>query len=87
MNSWGPDWIDGPKRHDQPDGSFWIDAEVCDRMFREHDSFTGSDVVGYPAQSLDNDFMAGLKSPDEFDISPLMLASAGVDNNFLAGLT
>jgi hypothetical protein len=58
MNSWPPNWIDGPKRHDQPDGSFWIDAEVCDMMFAEQDSFAGSGYVGYPKQDLDYDFLA-----------------------------
>lgn len=48
MNSWGPDWIGGAKRHDQPDGSFWVDADVADRMLKEGDSFTATDVSGYP---------------------------------------
>jgi hypothetical protein len=58
MNSWGPDWIDGPKRHDQPDGSFWVDAEVATRMLRGQDSFAGSGYVGFPTQKLDHDFLA-----------------------------
>ncbi len=32
QNSWGPDTPDGPKRHDEPDGGFWIAAEVVDDM-------------------------------------------------------
>jgi hypothetical protein len=55
MNSWGPDWIDGPKRHDQPDGSFWVDAEVVDEMFAEQDSFAGSGYNGFPR--IDHDFL------------------------------
>lgn len=38
-NSWGANWISGPKRHNQPDGSFWVDAKTCDRMLRQNDSF------------------------------------------------
>lgn len=53
MNSWGPDWIGGPKRHDQPDGSFWVDAEVADRMLGAQDSYALSGYVGFPAQDLD----------------------------------
>lgn len=53
QNSWGPDWIDGPKRLDQPDGSMWVDADVADRMLAEGDSFAFSGFVGYPSQDLD----------------------------------
>lgn len=48
INSWGPDWVDGPKRHDQPDGSFWIDAEHIDDAMRQGDSIAMSNYVGYP---------------------------------------
>lgn len=57
MNSWGPDWISGPKRLDQPDGSFWVDAEVVNRMLRERDSFLLSELVGFPRQSIDWDVL------------------------------
>jgi len=53
VNSWGPDWISGPKRHGQPDGSFWVDADVADRMLRrDPDSYSVSGFEGYPAQSV-----------------------------------
>jgi hypothetical protein len=58
MNSWGPDWIDGPKRLDQPDGSFWVDADTVNRMLRGQDSFAGSGYVGFPTQDIDYDFLA-----------------------------
>jgi hypothetical protein len=48
MNSWGPDWISGPKRHDQPEGSFWVDAEVATKMLRQGDSFALSGYEGLP---------------------------------------
>jgi hypothetical protein len=50
VNSWGPKWISGPKRHEQPDGSFWVDADVADKMLGEGDSFAISGYLGYPAQ-------------------------------------
>jgi hypothetical protein len=50
--SWGK-WGSGPKRRDQPDSTFWIDAEVLNGMFRERDSFAYSGFEGFPAQSLD----------------------------------
>ena len=54
-NSWGPNWISGPKRHGQPDGSFWVDADVCDRMLgRNPDSYAVSNFDGYPSQELDH---------------------------------
>ncbi len=54
QNSWGDDWNSGPKRLDQPDGSFWVDAEIADRMLsRRPDSFNVSGFRGFPAQNLD----------------------------------
>lgn len=52
VNSWGPNWIRGPKRHEQPDGSFWIDAEIVERMVRGRDSYAISSYEGFPAQQL-----------------------------------
>ena len=54
LNSWGPNWIRGPRRHDQPQGSFWVDADVVDRMLgRRSDSYALSGFDGYPAQEID----------------------------------
>lgn len=50
-NSWPVSWISGPKRHEQPEGSFWVDADVADRMLRQNDSFALSGFEGYPAQT------------------------------------
>lgn len=53
MNSWGPDWISGPSRHDQPRGSFWTDADVADKMLRKNaDSYALSGFDGFPAQDV-----------------------------------
>lgn len=54
VNSWGTDWISGPKRHDQPDGSFWVDADTCNRMLRGKDSFAVSNFKGYPSRKIDH---------------------------------
>ena len=53
VNSWGENWIDGPKRHDQPNGSFWVDANICTKMLRGQDSFALSNFEGYPSQEID----------------------------------
>lgn len=53
LNSWGTSWIRGPKRHDQPEGSFWVDAEVAERMLRGQDSFAPSSYRGYPSRKID----------------------------------
>lgn len=53
QNSWPPGWISGPTRHDQPEGSFWIDADDCDYMLAQNDSFAISGYTGFPAQQLD----------------------------------
>lgn len=54
-NSWGSRWISGPKRHGQPDGSFWVDADVVDRMLREGDSYAISGYEGFKTQEIDYD--------------------------------
>ena len=48
QNSWGPNWVYGPKRHGQPEGSFWVDAEIIDDAMRQGDSVALSGYVGYP---------------------------------------
>lgn len=52
-NSWGPSWISGPTRHDQPPGSFWVDAETADRMLRQGDSHGVSDFRGLGPRTID----------------------------------
>ena len=53
MNSWGKHWISGPKRHNQPDGSFWVDADTANRMLsRDPDSYSMSGFEGYKKQSF-----------------------------------
>lgn len=51
QNSWGSSWIDGPKRHGQPDGSFWADAAVINRMCAQGDTIALSQYAGYPRQN------------------------------------
>lgn len=54
MNSWGASWISGPKRHDQPDGSFWIDAQTLERdILSGGDSWAISGFDGYPPNKID----------------------------------
>jgi len=51
--SWGPSWISGPKRHNQPDGSFWVDADDIERyVLRSGDCWVFSDFSGYPPKKL-----------------------------------
>ena len=47
INSWGEHWISGPKRHGQPEGSFWIDADTIDKIARQGDSWALSNFKGY----------------------------------------
>jgi hypothetical protein len=54
-NSWGEDWVSGPIRHNQPLGSFWVDAEVADAMLRQDDSYALSGYEGFKSQELDYD--------------------------------
>lgn len=48
INSWGPHWVTGPTRHEQPIGSFWIDAATIDSAMKQGDSIAISNYVGYP---------------------------------------
>jgi hypothetical protein len=52
QNSWG-NWISGPKRHNQPDGSFWVDADDIERyVLRSGDCWTFSDYDGFKPKKL-----------------------------------
>lgn len=48
MNSWGNDSPIGPPgKYDIPPGSFWVDAEDCDAMFRQKGAYALADFSGY----------------------------------------
>ena len=49
QNSWG-DYLKGGRRHDQPVGSFWVDADTADAMLKQADSYALSNFKGYPKQ-------------------------------------
>jgi C1A family cysteine protease len=52
VNSWGK-WNSGPKRLGQPDGSFWVDAEVIEeRVLSDGDSWAYSDYDGFPKKEI-----------------------------------
>lgn len=51
QNSWGK-WNSGPKRHGQPDGSFWIREKDARTMLNARGSFVFSNVDGFPARQL-----------------------------------
>lgn len=53
INSWGPNWVGGPTRHGQPDGSFWVDAKNIDGICSQEDTYAISGFVGFPTQTLD----------------------------------
>lgn len=52
QNSWGAFNSGGRWPDDQPDGSFWVEADVADRMLRGQDSFACSDYVGFPKRKI-----------------------------------
>ncbi len=53
QNSWGRHWVGGPKRYEQPDGSFWVDAHVIDKMCAEGDSYALSGYIGFPSKPVE----------------------------------
>jgi hypothetical protein len=51
QNSWGI-WNNGPKRLDQPDGSFWIREKDAAEMLSGNGSWVFSDVDGFPPRKV-----------------------------------
>lgn len=51
QNSWGI-WNGGPKRHEQPDGSFWIRERDAAEMLSGNGSWAFSDVDGFPPRNV-----------------------------------
>jgi hypothetical protein len=55
LNSWGPNWISGPKwPADMPEGSFWVERPVVERMLSQRDSFAVGSVSGFAWRDLHN---------------------------------
>lgn len=53
INSWGPNWISGPKRFgDEPEGSFWVDRAIVEGMIAKGDTYAIRDFEGYPSYQL-----------------------------------
>lgn len=51
--SWGPNWNGGPKVLNQPDGSFWVNAEIVEKyMFSQKDSWALSGYTGFEPKEL-----------------------------------
>lgn len=53
QNSWGPNWVGGPRVLDQPEGSFWVYAETLLGMIRDGECWSFSDFEGFPSKDLD----------------------------------
>jgi len=52
QNSWGRNWNSGPKRLNQPDGSFWITEQVARGMINSGGALVLSDVDGWRRREL-----------------------------------
>jgi len=52
QNSWGV-FNGGPKRFDQPDGSFWIREKDARGMLNQNGAWAFSDVDGFPPRTVD----------------------------------
>lgn len=53
QNSWGK-FNSGPKRHNQPDGSFWVIPRDAKRILKANGAYAFSNVNGFPPQRLPN---------------------------------
>lgn len=53
QNSWGPNWISGPKALEQPDGSYWVTKKVMDWILKQDvELWAISNFNGYKPQEL-----------------------------------
>jgi hypothetical protein len=52
LNSWAR-WNRGPRRHNQPHGSFWVTHKDAASIIRAGGSFAFSGFNGFPAQEID----------------------------------
>lgn len=55
VNSWGTRWLAGPTGRftDIPEGSFWADFAVVDRMLMQGDSYAVAGVEGFRRRKID----------------------------------
>jgi hypothetical protein len=55
LNSWGPSYVGGPRwPDDQPEGSFWVEKSVADRMLSGGDSFAVGSIDGFGFRDLNH---------------------------------
>lgn len=52
LNSWGNDWISGPKPDYMPAGSFKIRKKTAESMLKEGDSWAFSDLAGWKRKEI-----------------------------------
>ena len=53
INSWGSNWVGGPKKFgDEPEGSFWVDKKVLERMIAQDDCYALRNFKGFPYYKL-----------------------------------
>ena len=53
INSWGPNWIAGPKgRYQIPDGAGWIDDDDMSFIIKQQQTYAVSDIRGFKAEKI-----------------------------------
>lgn len=52
LNSWGSSWVSGPKYKDQPDGSFYAEPSVIQRILNAGDSYALAGQSGFVKKLL-----------------------------------
>ena len=70
VNSWGNRWLSGPPGRfaDIPEGSFWADFNVVDRMLKQGDSYAVAGVEGFRRRKIDpSDWIVSLPLPWRHD--------------------
>ena len=55
VNSWGPNWVQGPKGKydDIPEGSFWADESAIQVILAQEDSYAVASVTGFKKNKIE----------------------------------
>lgn len=87
-NSWGDNWCNGPYWQDMPEGSFFVEWSIMDKMLAVGDSFAYSGLEGFPKRTLADlgtkEYLGQLKVEGD-DMQKIIAASGAIGLVVLGG--
>ncbi|MDR3232977.1 MAG: hypothetical protein LBT46_04835 [Planctomycetaceae bacterium] len=91
-NSWGDHWASGTYWEDMPEGSFWIEWDVMNKMLARGDSFAYGGLEGFKRRNLDGlgskEYLGFLKIKEdkmERTVATTLIGAAGVSLAVMSG--